>query len=334
MSHELEIKDGEASFAYNKTNGDPWHRLGTPIDGAMTIDQALALAKADYRVVKMPLQAVSSKGITVEVDDKMATVREDKQGGDRAVLGVVGTGYTVVQNKDILERAYTIVGASKDQAYLDTIGVLFDGKRFFAYLDLGDLIVDPVGINDKIKRGLVIYSSHDGSIAVTYAFSDIRVVCQNTVTMALEGANRVFRAKHTISVDDRMEEAQTILGVSTKWAEGFRKSAEKLLSVDYTDGRWDKVLQRTFPEPPNPTDRQKANANDVRERVDRVFHNERNAPLVGKNGWSMYNAIVEYIDHERVADEEYRLMATLDPRADSWANQRKLRAQQSILSFA
>jgi len=332
MSHELEIKDGAASFVFNKQYGDPWHRLGTAVDGNLSIDDALRECRGDYTVAMKPLFVEDSDGNPVEVEKDRATYREID--GSGKVLGIVGDKYTIVQNRTVLEKAYAVVGADENDAYLDTAGVLFDGRRFFAYLRLEDLVVDPEGINDKIERGLAIYSSHDGSIAVTYAFTDVRAVCNNTITFGIQKANRVFRAKHTNSVDDRIDEAQSILGVSTVWADSFAKEAEKLLGVKHTTGRFERVLDKVFPVSASATDRQKNNNEDIRIAVRSTFDNERNAQAVGKNGWSMYNSIVEYVDHGREANENDRLHATLDPRDKSWANERKLRAQSAVLALA
>jgi phage/plasmid-like protein (TIGR03299 family) len=338
MSHNLEQIDEQASFAYNVNAGDPWHRLGVPVDGEMTPQEALESARADYIVTKEPIFGhFQSNGTKVQVEDpdRRATMRQNPVTNKPELLGVVGSGYVVVQNSDVMARAYDVVGASEDEAHVDTCGVLDGGRRFFSYINLGDLVIDPEGINDKIERGLAIYSSHDGTIAVTYAFTDIRVVCQNTVTAAVEGASRVFRAKHTTSVSDRMAEAQRVLGVSTEWAKQFSKMAEDMLGTAFTEDRFTKVLDQVFPLPHQPTERQKNNNSDVRSAVREIFYNDRNAKVAGKNGWSMYNSVVEYLDHGRAdVSEDKRLLATMDPREKSWVNTRKINAQKAVLALA
>lgn len=336
MSHDLETRNGATSFAFNAVNGDPWHRLGTPVDGNMTIEQALKVARADFTVTKQPLMAhveLADEVRLVEVPGKIATVR-DVPGAERdqyQVLGVLGEGYGVVQNEEALQAAYDIVGASAGEAYLDTLGVLGEGQRLFSYLRLEDLVIDPVGINDTIERGLVIYWSHDGSIAMTYAFSDIRVVCRNTVQMALSGAQRVFKAKHTSAVQDRMKQAQTVLGVSTKWAERFKQQAEEMLAVQYSEDRFKRYLERVFPTSGADTDRKRRNIEGIHAQVRGIFANERNSQGYGANGWTMYNSVVEYLDHGRDATEAKRLDATMTP--GSWVEKRKLYAAKAVLDL-
>lgn len=336
MSHDLETRNDKTSFAFNQKNGDPWHRLGTPVDGNMTIEQALEVARADFTVTKRPLTATvpgvgGGEDIRVPVTGKVATVRDIPGTTESQVLGIVGDGYGVVQNDEALQAAYDIVGASAGEAYLDTLGVLGEGERLFSYLRLEDLVIDPVGINDKIERGLVIYWSHDGSIAMTYAFSDIRVVCKNTVQMALEGAQRVFKAKHTSAVQDRMKDAQRVLGVSTEWADAFKLQAEKMLRVQYTEDVFEKYLNRVFPKASARTERQQRNVEGIHAQVRGIFANERNSKEYGANGWTMYNSVIEYLDHGREATEESRLQATMTP--GSWVEKRKLYAAKTVLSL-
>lgn len=331
MSHDLETRNGSTSFAYNAVNGDPWHRLGTPVNGNMTIEEALRVARADFTVRKLPLTVTLPEGGEITVPNKIATVRDVPGTDDHQVLGVLGEGYGVVQNEEALQAAYDIVGASDGEAYLDTLGVLGEGGRLFSYLRLEDLVIDPVGINDTIERGLVIYWSHDGTIAMTYAFSDIRVVCRNTVQMALSGAQRVFKAKHTSAVQDRMKQAQQVLGVSTQWAEQFKQQAERMLAVQYTEDRFKRYLDRVFPISAADTDRKRRNVEGIHTQVRGIFANERNSQNYGANGWTMYNAVVEYLDHGRDATEAKRLDATMTP--GSWVEKRKLHAAKEVLQL-
>lgn len=338
MSHALEIRDGKASFAYNKNNGDPWHSLGTPIDGKMTIEEALKVSRTDFTVTKVPLRGLDEEadGTLLYVPNKVATVRDfpDNLFSDqKLVLGVVGANYEVVQNRTVIERAFDVVGASQGAAHLDTAGALFDGQRVFYCISLDDLIIDPTGINDVIEQYLVLYSSHDGTIAVTYCFTPIRAVCKNTVTMGVNGAQRIFRAKHTNSVDARMREANTILGVSADWAKAFSKKAEALLAVPMPADRREKILEKVFPEPKDATERQKANVASKRTTVRSLYAGPNNAANYGENGWTMYNAIVEYLDHYRtgVSDED-RQTAIMEPRDNSWVNTQKIRAAELVLA--
>ena len=160
MAHELEInEDGQARFAYNSRGGAPWHKLGVGIEGLQDVDTMLRLAGADYTVRLTKVAAVDDDGnlilnpdgTPVIIEDSQATIRQNENGTYKD-LATVGTRYEVRQNREVAERALAVVGAAGGDAVVDTCGVLRDGRRFFMTIDLGALIIDPLGVNDKIDR--------------------------------------------------------------------------------------------------------------------------------------------------------------------------------------
>ena len=339
--HELEMNDdGTARFAYSATGGAPWHRLGTPMKGLGTLDEMLTAAQADYTVHLVKVAAVDENGNLlldpdgkpIIIDDSRATVREDVD-GTWGGLATVGTRYTVKQNREVAERALAVVGATKGDAVIDTAGVLFDGRQFFMTIDLGPLVIDPVGVNDRISRYLVVTSGHDGKVAIKYANTDIRAVCNNTVRLAMHQAQSTFTARHTKNVDTALEDAQTVLEISTEWAKGFKQMAESLLAVPVRTGTGeiDKVLNKVFPVRADETDRQKNNREEVNTLIRGIFDNSRNAGGYGYNGWSMVNAIGEYLDHHRAAMPAERAVASMDD--NSWVSRKKIEAQRAVLSL-
>jgi hypothetical protein len=164
MAHELEINEnGTARFAYAIGGGVPWHRLGVPLEGLQTVEAILAAAGADYDVHLTRVAAVDEDGNFIVdkygkpiiIDDSRATIRDNGDGTFNG-LSTVGTRYVVKQNKEVAQRALAVVGASEGEAVVDTAGVLQDGRRFFMTIDLGSLVIDPMGVNDRIARYLVV----------------------------------------------------------------------------------------------------------------------------------------------------------------------------------
>ena len=342
MSHELEInEDGTARFVYAETGGVPWHGLGTPMKGLGTLDEMLAAAKADYQVHITNVAAVDDEGNLILdpagkpiiIEDSRATVREDVDGTWNG-LATVGTRYTVKQNRELAERALAVVGASSGDAVIDTAGVLFDGRQFFMTIDLGPLVIDPVGVNDKIDRYLVLSCGHDGKVPIRYANTDIRAVCNNTVRLGLNSAQSVFTARHTRNVDTALDDAQTVLKISTEWAQEFKDMAEKMLTIPVLRpvGHIDRVLDKVFPLKADSTERQKRNREEVDGLVRAIYMNDKNAGGYGENGWSLFNAIGEYLDHHREAKPTDRAIASMDE--NSWVTRKKIDAQQAVLALA
>lgn len=322
-----------ASFAYRAEGGAPWHRLGKAMNGYQNADAMLEAAFANYEVTLNPVFVQSPVGELVPIEGQFATARTNPHTGEYQALGTVRGRYTVVQNSEALERALAVVGASSGDAVIDTAGVLFDGRRFFASIDLGTLVIDPGGAADKIGRFLLVQTSHDGSVPLTYANTDVRAVCNNTVTLGIRTAQRVFKAKHTPNVENRMEEAVQVLNLSTEWAKEFQKMANEMLTISMSAGRFDRVIDSVMPESEADTEKKRANRDDAVAFIKGIYAGPKNVGKVGENGWAAWNAIVEYYDHFRPAkNEEERALTSMDD--SSWVTRKKLLAQEKVLSLA
>jgi phage/plasmid-like protein (TIGR03299 family) len=340
MAHKLEInKDGSARFAYANHTA-PWHKLGKPMQGLQTLDAMLEAAQADYEVVLTKVAAVDDDGqlildkdgLPVIIEDSRATIRKNDDNTYDS-LATVGTRYEVRQNREVMERALAVVGATKGDAVLDTCGVLKDGARFFSTIDLGTLVIDPMGVNDRIARYLVVSTGHDGIWPIRYANTDIRAVCQNTVIMGLRDAERTFTARHTRNVDTAIQDANEALRISVEWAKSFKETAERMLNIPAPLGSQsvDRVINSVFPAKKDETDRQRKNRDEINQLVRGLYVNERNGKNYGYNGWSIYNSIVEYLDHYRDDDRVAMAQASMDD--NSWVTRKKIEAQHAVLAL-
>jgi phage/plasmid-like protein (TIGR03299 family) len=339
MSHDLDsTKAGKIRMAY-ADHEVPWHRLGTPMKGLQTAEAMLEAADADFHVAIAGVAAVDVDGQVIlapdgkplMVEDSRATVRINKDGTYDA-LSTVGTRYVVQQNLDCINRALDIVN-SRGEAIVDTCGVLKGGREFFASIDLGGLIIDPTGVNDKIERFLLVRNGHDGKTPITYANTSVRAVCKNTVMAGMKSALRVFTARHTRNQDSALNEAKSVLELSTEWAEEFQRAAELMLSINVPDKsrNLDKIINTVFPTQKGETDRQKTNREEIISVVRGLYPSAKNAGGYGYNGWAAYNTIAEYFDHYRDAKPEERAMSSMDP--NSWVTKKKHEAQSAILSL-
>lgn len=333
MSHELELVEGVASFAFNGKSGAPWHKLGTEVDGLQTADVMLQLANADYDVWTEPVYVLDENGEAVEVDNRFATVRINPHTQKLQAFGVFTGRYTVVQNREVLERALAIVGASGGDAVIDTLGVMYNGAQFFASIDLGSLIIDPMGARDEVGRYILAMTSHDGTAPTSFANTNIRTVCKNTCRLAQDEAKSIFKARHTPNAEDRMAEAQRVLGLSTKWAESFQKQAMELMAIPVpaSSARFDKVVEALWPERDADTDRKKANRDGLVTDLKVTFANNRNAGKVGENGWAMLNTITEYFDWHRSGGAVKLIQDAMNPAGLTAT--KKVAAQRAILSL-
>lgn len=287
----------EQSFAYNRQNGHPWHRLGTAFDGYMSLEQALELSGSNDTVIPVTMYGMTPDGMA-EADDSIG-MWSDKYG---LIATGMGPGYVPTQRREIAELAYQIVGLNPEGNHVDTMGNLGPrGNRFFTYIKAPELVIDPKGIADTIERGVVAATSFDESLKNLIFYSDIRVVCSNTLSFAMARGSKMISVKHTKNSEDRMVQAAKALEYLGAREMEIIEKAEAMLRVP-GDAAMKRVLDNLWPIDDKDLDA-KARSRRVTERQAVRFLYEGsdnlNVKLVGDNGWAVYNSAVEYLDHFR-----------------------------------
>lgn len=219
MAHDIEIRNGEASFVENGLKARAWHRLGTVFDRPLTVKEALNYSHADYRVALQPL-AVITPDIQCEMNTgsvmalqlsnaifpKMkATIRLDTH----EALGIVSENYGIVQNEDAFKFIDMLVtGKLTDQEHtpvIETAGVLDKGKRVFVTAKFPDeIILDNKG-DDRVEMYMVFTTSHDGLGAVKCMVTPIRVVCNNTLNFAMKYNAGTLSLTHSRNIMNRLD---------------------------------------------------------------------------------------------------------------------------------
>lgn len=233
MAHNLNIENGVASFFSTKP---AWHGKGTIVQEAVTSHEALRLANLDFEVQKVPLETITN----IPVPDKYATVRMDND----AILGVVGSNYRVVQNRDSFVFFDEAVG--EEEAIFETAGALGKGEKIFitarlpAYMSVGD---------DVIDQYLFLYNSHDGSSEITCAFTPVRIVCNNTLTAALKRNSNKISIRHTSNVIGNLAKASQLMGIvnnlSTQMEEVFNDMRSYYVSDELVKDLIERALAPT-----------------------------------------------------------------------------------------
>ena len=115
----------------------------------------------------------------------------------------------------------------------ETAGALGSGEKIFITAKLPDYI--KVGNDDLIEKYIFLTTSHDGSGSITAAFTPIRIVCQNTLSMALNNCSNVFKIRHTESAQDRLKQAHKIMGISNKLSDELDDIFNTWAKVRITD---------------------------------------------------------------------------------------------------
>ncbi len=290
MAHNLTIENGSAQMMYY---GEiPWHGLGTRLQKPATSEEAIVAAGLDWEVVKKPVYVKLDKRF--QVKDTFAMVRKDKwQKNECDILGVVGKNYTPVQNKDAFNFFDSIVGDKK--AIYHTAGSLSCGKIIWILAKLPGYI-RVVG-NDISEKYLLLSNSHDGTSMVQIKFTPIRVVCQNTLTIAMN-KGETLKVKHSRDVKDRLKQASELLGIVNDKYDMIERSFKNMARVQLNEKRLNEYVKTIFPDPID--ELQYATVDNNREMVRELFEQGlgNNLPGVAGTLWAGYNAVTELIDHK------------------------------------
>lgn len=291
MAHDLMIEDGKAAMMYFGTT--PWHGLGQELDKPATAAQAIEAAGLDWPVSKERL-FVDANGTNVPVKGKMATSRVDEN-GRLVTLGVVSERYEVLQNRDAFSFFDPIVGDGA--AVFHTAGALDEGRRIWVLAKLpGEIRV--VG-DDVVDKFLLLSNSHDGSRSVRVMFTPIRVVCQNTLSMA-ESRHPFLSIVHRGDLRERLERARRMLRLVNTRYQSIEHDFRTLVKVQMTGNLLKEYLDRLFPsprDPGRPALEEQLNL-DLRERAKFLFECGSGNNLLGARGtlWAAYNGVTEAVD--------------------------------------
>ena len=295
MPHAITVRsDGTEEFFAAGTT-PVWHRIGQRVERALSSHAALKMAALDWTVESRPLFVDGKDGAVPEVVTHKAIVRTDTQ----TILGVVGRRYQPVQNAQTFEWLDEVIGPGK--AVYETAGSIHGGKIVWALVKLpGELRI--AHTDDVVNPFILVCNSHDGSIAFRAFNTSIRVVCQNTLTLALRNTGPdSISIKHTESIRDRLTDAQTVLGLSIDKHREFELQMNQLAQVRMTKRTFSDYLDRVLGPMPKPTEQEPdPEASAARQQVTANFDHElQRLKGIEHSTWAAFNAVSQYVDWER-----------------------------------
>jgi len=295
MAHNLEIVDGKASFA---TRQEPaWHGLGTVFDGDLTTKEMLETANLHNWNVR--LEKVTYPDNYTSVSDAFSVVRNNPLDGQPNVLSVVGERYKVLQNEELFAFGDGIVDGG---AMWETAGSIKDGRVVFGSLSVPrEFVLDPQGIADTTKMYLLVHTSHDGSVSVQSAITPVRVVCQNTLNLAMRNVKQSFKIRHTQTVAGRLEQARHALGLTFDYANEFEKEAQELFSQSITNAQFDKLVATIYPKPDEASKMATTKYNDKIDLISNLYKVAPTQDGIRGTKWGALNALTEQLDYFRTS---------------------------------
>lgn len=283
MSHEV-----ESMFSAGRVV--PWHYELTKehtklIQEAPTSADALRYAGLDWEVNQTPV--FTNEGM--EIPGYKANVRST----DNKVLGIVSDRYKIVQNKEAFEFTDALIGETENGVIrYETAGSLCGGKRIWLLAKMPKTKI----LDDDIDPYMFFSNSHDGSGAVKVGMTAVRIVCANTLSMALNSAKRQWSTRHMGDMQSKLEEAKLCLQLADKYMKGLDIEADRLANAKLYKEQIDEILEEMFPIDDNDTDRKKRNVEDIKQSYYACWLQPDIAKFMN-TAWGAVNAMSDFITH-------------------------------------
>ena len=300
MAHNLEIQNGEVAFALR---GAPaWHNLANRIfssDEEVSTQLMLSEAKLSNWNVRLSPVTDHIPAEWNDVSGSQYVIRTNPFNQGTDVLSVVGSRYQVIQNEELFSFADNILDGDTRCAW-ESAGSLKSGKVVFGSLTVPrEMVLDPQGANDKTQLYLIVWTSHDGSVAVQAAITPVRVVCQNTLNLAMRNAKQSFKIRHTQSADGKIQVARETLGLTFQYFDEFEKEAQNLFNQSITDAEFSKLIQTIYPKPDKDTKNAITRWENKVVIIDDLYHNSPTNANIKGTKWGAFNALTERLDYYR-----------------------------------
>lgn len=261
----------------------PWHGLGTRVMEAPGSEDALELAALNWKVRQEPIYTDNN----LLIPGYKANVRDL----DDKVLGVVTDRYKVVQNDEAFAFTDGLLG---EGVRYETAGALLDGRKVWILARMPrEFIIN----GEQISPYLVFSNTHDGSGAIKVAVTPIRVVCNNTLNLALSTAKRSWSMVHTGDVQGKMEEAKQTLFMAEKYMSRLGREFENLRKIELTDRQVMDYIKLLLPYENEDNSLHVRNINRLREDMQKRYFDAPDLKDVGNNAYRFVNAVSDFATH-------------------------------------
>lgn len=301
MSHEVET----AMFV-----GQPaWHGLGTVLEAAPTIEEAITASGLDWNVDLLDLCLKDEAPLITSPDEALREKARDiparvtMRNTDRSILGVVGPEFKPLQNIDAFKFFQPFL--DNGTARLEAAGSLRMGKRVWvlASIDQQADIVD----GDEVRNYVLLAHGHDGSLAIRVGFTMVRVVCANTLSASMsDGASKLVKINHRAHAPAALKMVQDAMQLATKDFQATTEVLRGLAKIDCNEELLKRYTREVF-------GAGNANDDDASKRIVasvlRLAEEGRGVDLPGVRGtmWGAFNAVTEYLTHERGKSDDTRV---------------------------
>lgn len=261
----------------------PWHGLGKKVTEAPTSKEALSLSGLNWRVEQEP--------IYTETGNLISGFKANVRDIDQKILGVVTDRYKVIQNEEAFAFTDELLG---EGIRYETAGSLQGGRKVWL---LAHLPHEYIIAGERISPYLVFSNTHDGSGAIRVAVTPIRVVCNNTLNLALNTAKRSWSTIHTGDIKSKLEEAKNTLFMANTYMDELGKEFENLRKKKLTDKQVIEYIELLIPLDESATSQQKKNIIRLQDDMKIRYFDAPDLKDVGNNAYRFINAVSDFATH-------------------------------------
>ena len=336
MAHELEIDSVTGKTTFASFREPAWHGLGTVFEEEVNTQKMLELASLDnwnVRLEEVPLP----EGFSSDKTNYFVARTNPFEKTQTDVLGVVGERYRTLQNEDLFAFGDNILDGG---GRWETAGSIKGGRQVFGSIALErETILDPNGSADKVATYLLVNTSHDGSVAIQASITPVRVVCANTLNMAIGRGNRnlkqTFKIRHTQTAEGKVLAAREALGLANAYMDEFDIMAKSMIENEITKAQFDDIVALAYPMPEKDAKGALKKWQTKIELIEDIYQGEFNHTIAGTS-WGAFNAMTERLDWYRAGrggNHESVLASAsgFDPAINAEKN-RLLKVVQSVMA--
>jgi phage/plasmid-like protein (TIGR03299 family) len=338
MAHDLESQNGKASFASFREPA--WHGLGTVFTEEKNTTEMLEAASLNGWNVRLQDMEIPST-LTSDKSYQYVLRTNPTNNTQTDVLGIVGERYVPLQNEDLFSFGDNILDGG---GRWETAGSIKGGRVVFGSLALErETILDPTGVADKVKTYLLINTSHDGSIAIQASITPVRVVCANTLNLALNqkkkknGVKQSFKIRHTQTAEGKIQIARETLGMANAYMDEFDIMAKAMIEKEVSAKQFNDIILAAYAKPEKDVKGAITKWENKVDLINDIYTGEFNGMISG-NAWGAFNALTERLDWYRSArggsNESILASASgFDPAINAEKN-RLLKVVQNVMQLA
>ena len=279
----------------------PWHGLGKQVPKGINSEEMIRAAGLDWEVALRPARGarqINRKGEFSRYE--IVRVPQPNTKEDEVLFGVVSRRYQPLQNIEAFGFFDLIVGERK--AYFETAGALGEGERIWVMAKMPDAMKIVSG--DECFKYLLLSNTHSGEGSVIVKFTTVRVVCQNTLMLAMDDGQKAYRVRHSKQMHFKLEELADFLSTMQKIYLKAEEEFKRMARIQMTGTRLHDYLDAVYPRTEN---QKKKGEKPARwDYVREVFETQKDIQLPGVRGtlWGAYNAITRFEDYKQPQQEE------------------------------